>query len=415
MEILNVTLNPNDAGSGFMFTNGNLTISSSTDYMAVRATYGKITGKWYWEVKLDSGIRNNIIGISNKTFPVTSYPILNTNWRAYRGSGGNKIPENASYGTDWAVGDVIGVALDLVNGTLEFYKNGVSMGISHTNIKELKELGEVYPTVASYSSSAKTITTNFGATPFAYDVPNGFYPYNINVINKILLSSRDKYYSFSLGGYNDSLPIMTSNNTPSGTASASNEANTSYLAYKAFDKSETTRWIASSLNTGWIAYAFPYVKIIKRYTLLPRADSLVNTPKNWTFEGSNDGVNWTVLDTQNDITDWRIGIKKTFNVLNQTGYLKYRLNILATVSSGVQPSIDEFELFEKADNALVSSNEINEKYFVDYGVNTKISDFSSIIQIIKSLQSISITHESGKKFTHTVDLSKRKVDKIILS
>ena len=29
-----------------------------------------------------------------------------------------------------------------------------------------------------------------------------------------------------------------------------------------------------------------------------------DTPKNWTFEASNDGLSWDILDTRSDITDW---------------------------------------------------------------------------------------------------------------
>lgn len=76
---------------------------------------------------------------------------------------------------------------------------------------------------------------------------------------------------------------------------------------------------------------------------------------------------------------------KKFDVWNQTGYLKYRLNILATVSSGVQPSIDEFELFEKTDNELVISNEMNEDYFANYGSSGELSKFNSAIKKLNQL------------------------------
>lgn len=390
-------------------SNGSLVFTSING--SIRTSIGKTSGKWYWEVKLNGSDAAVYVGVANSNFPVGSTsPASNANWRwAYNGT---KYPSYDPYGAKWNVNEVIGVALDSDNGTLEFYKNGVSIGISHT---DLKTLGEVFPVIGTGGGSfSRTATINFGYTPFSYAIPRGYSSYASVYSHKFLLSSKDKYYGFTLGSYNNSLPIMTSNTTPSGTASASNEANSTYLAYKAFDKSTTTRWIASSLNTGWIAYSFPIVKIIKRYALLPRADSLGNTPKSWNFEGSNDGVNWVVLDTQSDIIDWVVGNKKKFDVWNQTGYLKYRLNILATVSSGVQPSIDEFELFEKTDNELVISNEMNEDYSANYGSSGELSKFNSAIQEIKSIESNSSTYDSGKTFEHTIDMSKRRVDKITL-
>lgn len=79
------------------------------------------------------------------------------------------------YGENFVIGDVISVLLDLENGTLEFWKNGVSQWVSHTNIKTM---GEIFPAVSAPQSAVteSTVTANFGATPFKYKVPLGFYP-----------------------------------------------------------------------------------------------------------------------------------------------------------------------------------------------------------------------------------------------
>lgn len=174
MEIIDVTLNPSDRGSGITLSNGNLTVVNNNLASGVRATHGKTTGKWYWEVKLDNGDRGSFIGVSNNALSMNSIYYKSFNWRSVY-SGGAKYPEVTSYGNGWEIGNIIGVALDLDNGILEFYKNGNSMGISHANIKEL---GEVFPIFASGSQKSITVTFNFGSTPFSYQIPYKHYSYD---------------------------------------------------------------------------------------------------------------------------------------------------------------------------------------------------------------------------------------------
>ncbi|WP_405158934.1 SPRY domain-containing protein [Paenibacillus sp. FSL H8-0283] len=206
MALLDVTLNPNDMNNPVgirILTNGNLTSAIDVGNVStnIRATHGKTSGKWYWEVRLDSGNINLIVGVSSKEYPITSGTYTGTTanalqLRSYDGNGGNKYPENVAYGTSWVVGNVIGVALDLDNGKLEFYKNGVSMGISHTNVKEL---GEVLPLFKERGTNSHIFTVNFGGSPFLYPVPSGHKAYAYYDINTVFLfhNSQYKYYDNS--------------------------------------------------------------------------------------------------------------------------------------------------------------------------------------------------------------------------
>ncbi len=51
------TLNPSDKGSAVTLSNSNLTATFSGGNGAVRATIGKSSGKWYWEIAVTSGVR----------------------------------------------------------------------------------------------------------------------------------------------------------------------------------------------------------------------------------------------------------------------------------------------------------------------------------------------------------------------
>ena len=57
-------------------------------------------------------------------------------------------------------------------------------------------------------------------------------------------------------------------------------------------------------------------------------------PKNWTFSGSNDNANWTVLDVRTDETEWKKPDARTFSFSNRNAYRYYRLRVSAVVSGG---------------------------------------------------------------------------------
>lgn len=74
------------------------------------------------------------------------------------------------------------------------------------------------------------------------------------------------------------------------------------------------------------------------------AGSANQEPKDFTFRGSNDGTNWTTLDTRAGIT-YPGQLTRTFEFSNSTAYRYYRLNVTATVggTSGFM-SVAELEM-----------------------------------------------------------------------
>lgn len=148
------------------------------------------------------------------------------------------------------------------------------------------------------------------------------------------------------------IPAMTSNNTPSGVASASTENSSSYAAWKAFDKVVTgdTGWVTSSgVTSGWLKYQFPTAQIITSYSITP-GYSYVNTraPKSWTFQGSNNGADWETLDTQTNITTWVSNTAKTYTISSPASYTYYKLDV--TETGGEYVWVCELQMFGTADN-----------------------------------------------------------------
>ena len=72
-------------------------------------------------------------------------------------------------GVTWTTGDYIGVALDMDNRKVAFYKNGVF-------IDEITGLPLEYFNfiVDAGGNTQSNVETNFGQKPFAYSPPAGF-------------------------------------------------------------------------------------------------------------------------------------------------------------------------------------------------------------------------------------------------
>jgi hypothetical protein len=148
---------------------------------------------------------------------------------------------------------------------------------------------------------------------------------------------------------NMSIPAMTSNNTPSGVAIASGVgANTNFnQIWFAYDRITTRGWQSNVTNTGWIGYNFPSPKIIKRYGFFTNTTNAGNF-RSWTFEGSNDGTTWTVINTQTNFTTV-ISTFYSFDVSsNTTPYTFYRINVTAVQTAGQVPAVIEVEMSEDA-------------------------------------------------------------------
>lgn len=140
------------------------------------------------------------------------------------------------------------------------------------------------------------------------------------------------------------VPTMTSNDLPSGTASASSEFATSYLAYMAFDKT-TSMWSSAIFSPPhWLSYLFTEQKTIKQYALTARGDTATDgMAKDWTFDGW-DGSAWISLDSRTNEANWELGERRVFTVTNTTAYIKYRIYITANYGR-TTTQFCEFEMF----------------------------------------------------------------------
>jgi len=182
------TLNPLDvtnlqsAGNISTFSEGNL--SATGNNVSGAGTIGVSQGKWYFEVQNTNGGDNSDgVGFYNID---TSQEVIYRDRAKFRfGS------SQSDYGATWqSAGDIIGVALDLDNTTISFYKNGSSQGNAKTDLPS----GTYVPLLYNRQvTSTSVLTANFGSPPysissgnsdangygnFEYSVPSGYYALN---------------------------------------------------------------------------------------------------------------------------------------------------------------------------------------------------------------------------------------------
>ena len=130
------------------------------------------SGKWYWEVRV-FGTASTKIGIMDAR--MVQHNSLNVHDRPgsiYYQIDGQKMVDNAAsaYGSSFAKSDIIGVALDMDNNTVEFYKidsvSGVSTAQGSISFSTVSSKLLDYPgllhVVPTISLASQCVSYNFG-------------------------------------------------------------------------------------------------------------------------------------------------------------------------------------------------------------------------------------------------------------
>ena len=150
--------------------NGDL--SALSEGGSVRSIYGATSGKYYWEVSLNSQA-SQVIGIATEAFPIDTWP-------------GNGPPlHSCGFGSDgilyangaavaqvpnWSGCQTLSVLLDVGAKSVTFWVNGNALsGLLTANLSAATGT-TFYAAFGGFGS----ITANFGATPFAYTPQAGY-------------------------------------------------------------------------------------------------------------------------------------------------------------------------------------------------------------------------------------------------
>jgi len=159
------TLNPISPFKGTIL-NGNL--STNAGFAGSSSTIGMSSGKWYCEEYITAVGTESSLGITKGLAAMNTYVGASADsWGYY--FNGQKYTNGSplSYGSAFTTGDTVGAAFDADNGTIIFYKNGISQGTAYTGLTS-------GPYFFACSGRANNVTMNFGQQTYQYAAPSGY-------------------------------------------------------------------------------------------------------------------------------------------------------------------------------------------------------------------------------------------------
>ena len=122
--------------------------------------------------------------------------------------------------------------------------------------------------------------------------------------------------------------------------SANNPANAKYV----FDQNSGSYWFYRGVM-GWLQYDLGHTETVQRYTVISSTDLIGRDPKDWQFQGSNDGVNWTTLDTQSGQAFPNRIQMHSYTIASPGAYRWYRLNITSNNGDTSFTTLSEIGLY----------------------------------------------------------------------
>ena len=199
------TVNSLDNSGNLTTSQGNTKFhASDTNRVCFKGTMGVSSGKWYYEYT-DAATSSGSVGVVNAsaTSLVSNGMVGNSSfgWAVNNdGAKENGNSETASYMASFTTNDVIGVALNMDDGEITFYKNGSSAGVAFNN---LSGKGAIFPAVCTGSHSGAFDTLNFGQMSFAHTPPTGYKAWNTSNLPAPTIKKSSEHFVTTLWSGND--------------------------------------------------------------------------------------------------------------------------------------------------------------------------------------------------------------------
>uniref|UniRef100_A0A0P5NRF8 Ran-binding proteins 9/10 n=1 Tax=Daphnia magna TaxID=35525 RepID=A0A0P5NRF8_9CRUS len=157
------------------------------DAASVRATHAipSACGLYYFEVKIVSKGRDGYmgIGLSAQGVNMNRLPGWDKHSYGYHGDDGHSFCSSGSgqpYGPTFTTNDVIGCGVNLIDNTCFYTKNGHNLGTAFADLPS-----NLYPTVG-LQTPGEIVDTNFGQSPFVYDIEDDMRELRARVASTIL-------------------------------------------------------------------------------------------------------------------------------------------------------------------------------------------------------------------------------------
>ena len=181
--------------SGGDLTQGNLELdSTSGNWKNRNSTIGVTTGKWFMEFKMGTILDDQSgVAIVPDTVPDGNFPATDATRSpaiSYNSDGKKWVNGSATsaYFSVMSTNDIIGIALDMTGGTVQFYRNGSTTG-SPINLSDAFTSANYPLFFVAAVFNTRDVQANFGSPMYAggsfadaagfgnfsYAVPSGYY------------------------------------------------------------------------------------------------------------------------------------------------------------------------------------------------------------------------------------------------
>lgn len=240
-----VTWNPSDKGANITLSGGNLTAafgSAIFNNETVRATLGRSTGKYYFEVNHGGNPDYRMSGVCSANVSVSTGFVASSEGFAYFGSDGKFYTNNAgsTYGSTYNT-SVIGIAVDLDAHKLWFAKDGTWQNsgdpAAGTNpATSSLTSGLMFPaSMGNNLVQAPSVTGSFGdpASALVYTPPTGYSKWNTDFYVSVNIASTDTQDTCAGTGSQSaagSLSVIDTADTFTGTGHATDLTETLFVA-----------------------------------------------------------------------------------------------------------------------------------------------------------------------------------------
>lgn len=226
--------------------------------------------------------------------------------------------------------------------------------------------------------------------------------------------------------------ILTNDLTSGGIITVQNESERDdERSEKLIDKNETTKYCATFPFSSWICCEVPEPVKVNMYSLTSGNDEEKRDPAVWTLEGSNNGIDWTIIDTRSNqsFSDRQITQYYTCNPEEQT-YSYFRLQVTDNQGDS-QLQLSEWQLLfvDGQDvgiepglsiDAFAKIRLTDDKLYVDTpeAAQVQVYDLSGILMLNEEVQSgasaVSVGHLDKGIYIVRMQLSKRTISQKII-
>ncbi len=205
-----------------------------------------------------------------------------------------------------------------------------------------------YSLTASINGCSVMETFQLSTSPEALAVTHNYFPSELGAsTGNIYVDVQGGSPNYQIEWFDRLMADRTDDNLSNISASGTTW---DHLPEMAFDDDLGTKWLHAVNSNAWVAYEFEAATSIAYYAITSADDVPARDPESWILQGSNDGNNWTDLDTRNNQNFSSRFQRRVFTIDNPAPFTYCRLFVNSSAGED-QIQLQELEFIGADPNA----------------------------------------------------------------